>query len=51
MKFRIPFLSFKAVAGASCAAAAAMLSVQSFAAVNPAVQQYADVLERELENG
>ncbi len=41
MKFHIPFLSLKAVAGASCAAAAALISVQAFAAVNPAVQQYA----------
>ena len=41
MKFRIPFLSLKAAAGASCAVAAAMLSIQAFAAVNPAVQEYA----------
>ena len=41
MKFHIPFLSLKAAAGASCAIAAAMLSIQSFAAVNPAVQSYA----------
>ncbi len=41
MKFRIPFLSFKAAAEASCAVAAAILSVQAFAAVNPAVQEYA----------
>ncbi|MBR2964131.1 MAG: glycoside hydrolase family 3 C-terminal domain-containing protein [Lentisphaeria bacterium] len=41
MKFHIPFLSLKAVTGASCAVAAALISVQAFAAVNPAVQQYA----------
>ena len=41
MKFHIPFLSFKAAAEVSCAVAAAMLSIQAFAAVNPAVQEYA----------
>ena len=41
MKFRIPFLSFKAAAEVSCAVAAAMLSVQALATVNPAVQEYA----------
>ena len=41
MKFRIPFLSFKAAAEVSCAVAAAMLSIQTFGAVNPAVQSYA----------
>ena len=40
MKFHIPFLSLKAAAGASCAVAAA-ISLQAFAAVNPAVQEYA----------
>jgi len=41
MKFHIPFLKFKVAAEASCAVAAAMLSLQAFAAVNPAVQEYA----------
>ena len=41
MKFHIPFFNFKAAAEASCALAAAMLSIQAFASVNPAVQEYA----------
>ena len=41
MKFHIPFLNLRAAAEASCAVAAAMLSIHALAAVNPAVQEYA----------
>ena len=41
MKFHFPFLNLKAAAEVSCAVATALISIQSFAAVNPAVQQYA----------
>ena len=40
MKFHFP-LTMKAAAEASCAIAAAVLSIQALAAVNPGVQDYA----------
>ena len=41
MKFHLPFLNLKAAAEVSCAVAAALISIQSFATSNPAVQEYA----------
>ena len=41
MKFHIPFLNLKAAAEVSCTVAAALISIQAFASVNPAVQEYA----------
>ena len=41
MKFHIPFLNLRAAAEVSCTVAAALISIQAFATVNPAVQEYA----------